>query len=917
MRRFAALLLTSALGFTAPAFAQDTQSASADTQATTTDAEEATNAGDIVVTATRRAETVSDIPIAVTAVSGDTLRNSGAFDIRQLNQLAPSLLVSSTGSEANGSARVRGVGTVGDNPGLESSVAVFIDGVYRSRSGIGLNELGEIDRVEVLRGPQGTLFGRNASAGLIHVISKKPSYELGGYGEVEYGNYDYVRVAGALTGGITETLAARVDGVYVKRDGFLRDVVNNVDVNNRNRFFVRGQLLWEPTSDLTVRLIGDYTRRDESCCAAVYLEPAVNPQVGGLLTPANPIINVLTALGQPASRFSDSFSRVVSVSPGRRYDGQTRDGGVSAEVNWNLGGAALTSITAYRSYKNNQGSDTDYSALDLLYREPGDRAANREFGTFTQELRLQGEAFDGKLDWLVGGFYAHETLNVTDNLRFGTQYGRFASCRLAVTFGLGLAPTSQGCLAAPVRAALAAGATPFGAAGGLILGGFDRLDRVNDVGSLNDRYRQTSENFAFFTHNIVHITDRLDLTLGLRYTNERKRFRASFENNNAQCLPQQQALGSLLTTPLAAAAGGLINLTCQGNSTSELTGVTIRDGRNESEFTGTAVLSYKPTDDLLVYGSYSRGYKAGGFNLDRSALKAPTLSFAAVGGAQALVGNLQFAQELNDAFEIGAKFSTRQFSLNVALFRQDFRNFQLNTFDGSVFLVQNVNGCSTDLGVADRDQAISPLLPNFNAAAATTGACAADQVSPGLRSEGVEVEASLRPSRYLSVALGYTYADTRFANSLVGTTAGAPLSPALRTLPGQLLSNAPQQVVTSALTWTPPIGNSGLTGLFYVDSRLTSAFNTGSDLFPQKVQPSFATVNARIGIRGDKERWSLEFWTQNAFNQNFTQVAFNSPFQAGPTVPAFSGAQFPGGTQIFSAYLGEPRTYGLTLRTRF
>ena len=118
------------------------------------------------------------MPLAVTAVGGDQLQNSGANDIRQLNQLAPSLLVSSTGTEANGSARIRGIGTVGDNPGLESSVAVFIDGVYRSRSGIGLNELGEVERIEVLRGPQGTLFGRNASAGLIHIITQAAEFDI-------------------------------------------------------------------------------------------------------------------------------------------------------------------------------------------------------------------------------------------------------------------------------------------------------------------------------------------------------------------------------------------------------------------------------------------------------------------------------------------------------------------------------------------------------------------------------------------------------------------------------------------------------------------------------------------------------------------------------------------------------------------
>ena len=165
----------------------------------------------IIVTATRRASPLSDVPIAVSAVTAASLQNSGANDIRQLNQLAPSLLVSSTGSEANGAARIRGVGTVGDNPGLESSVAVFIDGVYRSRTGAGLTDLGEIERIEVLRGPQGTLFGRNASAGLINIVSKGPEFTLGAKGELTYGNYDFWRAAASITGPVSEKIALRLD----------------------------------------------------------------------------------------------------------------------------------------------------------------------------------------------------------------------------------------------------------------------------------------------------------------------------------------------------------------------------------------------------------------------------------------------------------------------------------------------------------------------------------------------------------------------------------------------------------------------------------------------------------------------------------------------------------------------------------
>jgi outer membrane receptor protein involved in Fe transport len=936
-----------AVAMASPAFAQDAQQAS----------EPEAAAGEIVITAQGRAQQLADVPLAVSAVTSEQLQNSGANDIRQLNQVAPSLLVSSTGSEANGSARIRGIGTVGDNPGLESSVAVFIDGVYRSRSGIGLNELGEIERVEVLRGPQGTLFGRNASAGIISIVSKAPSFSgFSGGAEATYGNYDLWRLSGNINVPLGETIAARVDGVYVKRDGFYNDATNKTDVNDRDRYFIRGQLLFEPSSDLRVRLIGDYTKRDEKCCGATYVSNSVNPYIGNLNNPAIPlqqpgavpgrtndsgnnIVNVLLALGQNPALLNAGWSRELSVSPGRSYGGRTEDYGASMQVDWSFGDTTLTSITGYRNYFSSQGSDTDYSAVDILYRADDDGSA-RKFETFSQELRLQGQAFGGKLDWLIGGYYADEKLTATDNLRFGNQYGRFASCRIVSPGGLSAlySPTSPACLAA--LPAL------FGAASPLIYAAFDNLDSINNRGTTSDRYRQDSRNWALFTHNIIHVTDTVDLTLGLRYTNERKKFSARFGNDNSACVANQALVGAFanpnspaFNTGLFAVSQSLLNLSCQGNSTAELNGVSINDERKEDQFTGTAILSWKPMDDLLLYGSYSRGYKAGGFNLDRSALKAPAQSFASAGGAQALVKNLQFDPEIVDAFEVGAKYSTGPFSLNVSLFRQQFKNFQLNTFDGTVFIVQNVNGCKKDLGGADRDQSANPGGANYIApviAAGTafnlnpalgTGACAKADVGYGVSSTGVEVEATLVPHRDIRVNLGLTYADTKYRDNLVGNDSGAPLNPALRMLPGDNLSNAPEIVATGSFAWTPDIGSSGLSGLFYIDTRLTDDFNTGSDLFPQKEQTSYVVVNGRIGIRGKEERWALEFWAQNLFNEKYAQVAFNSPFQqggsttppyaAGFTAMPFADPQFPGGRQMFSQFLAEPRTYGVTGRIKF
>ncbi len=214
---------------------------------------------------------------------------------------------------------------------------------------------------------------------------------------------------------------------------------------------------------------------------------------------------------------------------------------------------------------------------------------------------------------------------------------------------------------------------------------------------------------------------------------------------------------------------------------------------------------------------------------------------------------------------------------------------------------------------------------NINPAAGT-GACPRKDVGYGVSSTGIEVEGTFKPMRDLTINLGFTYADTKYRKNLVGRDDGTPLSPALRMLPGQRISNAPKTVGTGALAWTPSIGSSGLRGLFYVDARVSGHYNTGSDLFPQKGQDSYTVVNGRIGIKGPEDRWSIELWAQNLFNKDYAQVAFNSPFQqggsttppwaAGYTFAPFVDPAYPGGRQIFSQFLAEPRTFGVTLRGR-
>jgi outer membrane receptor protein involved in Fe transport len=245
----------------------------------------------IVVTAQKREQSLQDVPIVVTAISSQLLQDTGVRDIKDLTLLTPGLIVTSTSNETITTARIRGIGTVGDNPGLESSVGVVIDGVYRPRNGVSFGDLGELERIEVLKGPQGTLFGKNTSAGVINVVSKKPSFVFGSDVELTTGNYGALEGAASVTGPLAEKLAGRLYVAARERDGF-------IDVNrgtgprgededfNRKYYTARGQLLLQLSEAFDARLVVDYTDRDEDCCAA--------PQA--VLTPTTGVLAVLDAL---------------------------------------------------------------------------------------------------------------------------------------------------------------------------------------------------------------------------------------------------------------------------------------------------------------------------------------------------------------------------------------------------------------------------------------------------------------------------------------------------------------------------------------------------------------------------------------------------------------------------------------------
>ena len=244
----------------------------------------------LTVTAQKREEALQDVPIIVSVLPEQLLLDNGVHDIKDLQVLVPGLIVTSTQSAAQTTARIRGIGTVGDNAGLESSVGVVIDGVPRARNGVGFSDLGELERIEVLKGPQGTVFGKNTSAGVINVVTRRPSFTRSAEAELTAGNYGAFGLAAAFNDAVGETSALRVYAAKRRRDGF-ENVVTGAgprtatDDGDQNLETGRIQLLWEPSHELAINIAADATNRNENCCVTVTTERGPTAAILNALTP--------------------------------------------------------------------------------------------------------------------------------------------------------------------------------------------------------------------------------------------------------------------------------------------------------------------------------------------------------------------------------------------------------------------------------------------------------------------------------------------------------------------------------------------------------------------------------------------------------------------------------------------------------
>jgi iron complex outermembrane receptor protein len=447
-----------------PALAQDTAGAATaaeDTQ--TSDGTQALTPGDIVVTAQRRSERLQDVPIAISVISGDAISAKGAVNIEGAQYLVPALNFRKSGTSINQSLFLRGVGTSTFSIAGEPSISTVVDGVVYSRAGEAFSDLVDIDRLEVLRGPQGTLFGKNTSAGVINIVTKRPGDTFGGFleGAYYFDNGNEYRVRGAVDLPLGTGLAARVTGFYGTYDGNIRNVTVGKRVNGYERYGVRGVLVADPTANLQLTLIADYREADDDCCGEV---------IG--TTPTNAAAQVLpTPRGDRTRALAQNLvTRTIEKS-----------WGASLQADWTLGRNTLSYIGSYREYDNTEIRDGDFlpraysgAGLNQLH-DNGPQVSD----TITQEVRLTSPS-DQFLAFVLGAYYSRAFTERT-----------FTRNDIV-------------CTSATLPAL-----TPCGSAGTVV---------TSPTGTAN--FGSTFKNFALFGNATLNFTDRFRGIAGIRYTTD-------------------------------------------------------------------------------------------------------------------------------------------------------------------------------------------------------------------------------------------------------------------------------------------------------------------------------------------------------------------------------------------------------------
>jgi len=376
------------LALPAAAFAQEPAPAQAeDPQA----ADAASAPGDIIVTARRRAETAQDVPLAISVINADSIESSGNFNINKLQQLTPTLQVYSS-NPRNTAVNIRGLGVPFGltSDGFEQGVGIYVDDVYNARVAAAVFDFLDVQQVEVLRGPQGTLYGKNTTAGAINITTNQPTFDFEGRAEVSFGNLRFKQAKAAVSGPLSDTVAARIAVATTSRRGTIFNVTSDRWINEQDNLGIRGQLLFKPSEDLSITLSGDYSNQQPECCGTVYVrtgrtQRALARQYDALAA----LQNYTVVSKKPFDRLTDIDA---SLNAGNKI------GGASLKVKWDVGPGTLTSITAWRFWDWRPENDRDFTGLPIVSKSQNPSQQDQ----YSQELRYNYSSSD--IDFVVGAF---------------------------------------------------------------------------------------------------------------------------------------------------------------------------------------------------------------------------------------------------------------------------------------------------------------------------------------------------------------------------------------------------------------------------------------------------------------------------------------------------------------------------------
>ncbi|MEM6833267.1 MAG: TonB-dependent receptor [Pseudomonadota bacterium] len=746
---------------------------------------------EIFVTAQKREENIQDVGISITALSGKQIQALGYTNAQQVTALAPGVSTIQPNGEANYSIAIRGVANSDFTTNVESPIAIYVDDVYISQtSGAGFL-LFDMERVEILRGPQGTLFGRNATGGLVSYTTVKPTDEFEGFGNITYGRFERVRLQGAVNMPIAEGLSMRVSAMTHQGGGYVENRLDpGNDLNNANETAGRVQLLWEPTETFDLLLNARFGDQD---IRTGFFEFASAAFPDGNLTPGVPI----PELGDYVDNDGDIFAGDYDRTGFNKLD----TWGTSATMNWDVGFGTITSITDYQSVKRNYIEDSDASPADYF-----SFFLTTDSQQFTQELRIAGE--NGPLKW-VGGFY-YLDLDIDD---------------------------SNGAITPELFAAL------FGSA--------------EDTGfnGLRNPYTIDRQSWSLFGQLDYALTDKITLTGGFRYIDED----TDFTYSNLLALYADDINSGL--DPRIVDVGDALD--------------PLDRSRSDSEWAARLQLNYKASEDLLLYASWNRGVKSGGFN----APLLPTAELLADGSTATLpdgevidVSFVTYEPERLDAFELGFKWDAAPgvFRLNGSAYYYDYK-------DAQVF---SIIGLDTFTVNADSEV------------------------------YGFELEAIATPIDGLDIQFGLGFIEADIEN-VPGLTLDVDV-PALETtlpavLPGATVSpvQTPKWNINGLVRYQFPVGPGDIA--LQADMQYRSEHFFALTGFEAVTENGYFLANASVTYIPEGADWDLRFFVENLTDEEYLVQTFD-----------LSGSLSNGGLfGLVEQYYGRPRMWGVQASYNF